>query len=540
MSEQRVKKSFTNRLCFLCLATAILLLSSSLAQAATYTWADPSTTGDWSATASWGGIVPTGADYAYIANGGTANITLPGATCLNLYVGNTGAVGTGSGYVNMTAGTLNVTTTSFSPALIGGTNNGQFDLSGGTATFGFGFTLGGSTSAYSSVTGTFNLSSNAVLNATGAENIGQYGIGNFTQYNGTNNATGKNIILGYYGTGVGTYDIRDGSVTANTIYAGFNSSGNGTVKQSGGLITLASTTGLKLAANSGTASGTYYLTGGTLNLKALSKGTGTAAFNFGGGTLKAGDTFTSSLDMNLSGIGSNPLITYNATVDTNNVPVTLSGILSGVGGLNKVGSGTLTLSNASNYGGPTTVYQGTLLVNGSLTSAVTANLGSTIGGSGSVGGLNVLSGATLSVGTSPGTMTVNGNVTLSGDDLVQIWGAAAGTGYDQLVVHGGTTTLGGTLTLDLDSFTPGSSDKYWIILNDDSTTLSGSFSGLADGDLVGSTGLHIYYSADYATGNLSGGNDVLLQVPEPATFVLLITACLAMLGYAGRQYRRKS
>ena len=33
--------------------------------------------------------------------------------------------------------------------------------------------------------------------------------------------------------------------------------------------------------------GTYNLTGGTLALQALTKGAGTATFNFGGGTLQA-------------------------------------------------------------------------------------------------------------------------------------------------------------------------------------------------------------------------------------------------------------
>ena len=58
--------------------------------------------------------------------------------------------------------------------------------------------------------------------------------------------------------------------------------------------------------------------------------------------------------MNLTGTGG------NATVNTNGYAVTLSGILSGTGGLTKTGAGTLTLSAANNYNGTTTVMGGTL------------------------------------------------------------------------------------------------------------------------------------------------------------------------------------
>jgi fibronectin-binding autotransporter adhesin len=518
-----MSKFYIYRLSTFCLVAAVLLLSAPFAMATNYSWADPSTTGDWSATASWNlGVVPLGTDNAYVANGGTANITAAGATCLNLYVGQTGF---SNGYVNMTGGTFNVTTTSFTPALIGGTNNGQFDLSGGTATFGFGFTLGGSASAYSAVTGTFNLSNNAVLNATGAENIGNYGIGNFTQYSGTNNATGKNIILGYYGTGVGTYDIRDGSVTANTIYAGFNSSGNGTVKQSGGLITLASTTGLKLAANSATASGTYYLTGGTLNLKALSKGTGTAAFNFGLGTLQAAAAFTSSLDMNLSGLGSVNSTVTRATVDTNSNAVTLSGILSGVGGLNKSGGNTLTLSNADTYAGATEVQVGTLSVTGSLSSAgtVVVDPNAILAGTGSVGSVTVNGGGHIAPGVSGvGTLTDTGLSLISG--AILDYDLASTAASDLIAMSGSTLALNGQQFSDfnfnpLTGFGPG---VYTLI---SAGSVTGGLGSVVTGQVSGLD----------ATVEVSGTNLVLNVVPEPGTLVLLATACLALLGYARRR-----
>ena len=102
------------------------------------------------------------------------------------------------------------------------------------------------------------------------------------------------------------------------------------------------------------ASGTYSLTGGTLILKSLSKGSGTAAFNFGGGTLQANGTLSTSLPMTLTGTGG------NANIDTAGYTITLSGQLSGPGGLNKIGLGTLILSGVNNYTGDTDVSAGVL------------------------------------------------------------------------------------------------------------------------------------------------------------------------------------
>ena len=89
-------------------------------------------------------------------------------------------------------------------------------------------------------------------------------------------------------------------------------------------------------------------------MKTISTGAGTAAFNFGGGTLQASGALSTTLPMTLTGAGG------NATVDTAGYAVTLSGQLSGPGGLDKLDTGTLTLSGANTYGGLTTVSGGTL------------------------------------------------------------------------------------------------------------------------------------------------------------------------------------
>ena len=112
-----------------------------------------------------------------------------------------------------------------------------------------------------------------------------------------------------------------------------------------------------------------------------------------------------------------------------------------------------------------------------------------------------------------------------GVDAVEINNATAGTGYDQLVVNGATNTvaLAGTLALTVSpSFIP-SNDAFWIVVNNTSNSLSGTFgsyTGLPDGWTV-------LANVDYDTANLTpgSGNDVaIVAVPEPATLAMLIMA----------------
>ena len=82
-------------------------------------------------------------------------------------------------------------------------------------------------------------------------------------------------------------------------------------------------------------------------------------------------------------------------------------------GLTKAGAGTLTLSGANTYSGPTTVSDGVLLVNGSISagSAVTVQTGATLGGAGSIGTVTtVQAGGTLQGGNASdaGTLAMAG------------------------------------------------------------------------------------------------------------------------------------
>jgi len=106
----------------------------------------------------------------------------------------------------------------------------------------------------------------------------------------------------------------------------------------------------------GNGHGVYNLTGGSIYIGAngITTTSGNYAVNLGGGTVWAQTSWSSSLNLNLT--GANGPVTFNPAGNN----ITLSGGLSGSGGLTVAGSGTLELSGANTYSGDTTVNGGTL------------------------------------------------------------------------------------------------------------------------------------------------------------------------------------
>lgn len=118
----------------------------------------------------------------------------------------------------------------------------------------------------------------------------------------------------------------------------------------------------------------------------------------------------------------------------------IAGVISenSANGLEKVGAGTLTLSNTNTYTGATLVSAGTLRVNGSLhaSSAVTVTATGGIGGSGNIGGkLTFVAGASLDIVDLNDALTVGGLVTFGG------FGFSNLTGWDYQNAAPGTYTL---------------------------------------------------------------------------------------------------
>jgi len=169
-------------------------------------------------------------------------------------------------------------------------------------------------------------------------------------------------------------------------------------------------------------------------------------------TLSGSNSLTLAGSFTLSGAdGTGPT---NRTINVQNttVPSTISGVISDAGlncGIIKMGAGTLALSAVNTYDGPTTISNGTLLVNGQIDTNTVTVAGGTLGGSGTVlGPVTVASGGTLAPGTSAiGTLTINSSLALNGNlffkvhkgasqsnDIASVSGALTSSGIGELTV----------------------------------------------------------------------------------------------------------
>jgi autotransporter-associated beta strand protein len=116
------------------------------------------------------------------------------------------------------------------------------------------------------------------------------------------------------------------------------------------------------------------------------------------------------------------------------------------GGITKLGAGRMVLNGANTYTGDTSVSNGVLVINGSVTSRVIVGNGGTLGGAGTINGnVTVLAGAVLSPGTNLGRLTINGSLTLAGTTVMELNKSLSPT--NDSVTVSGPLTLGGSLTV---------------------------------------------------------------------------------------------
>ncbi len=236
-----------------------------------------------------------------------------------------------------------------------------------------------------------------------------------------------------------------GGITLGAASGSFNG-GSALVTNSGGYLYLGPT-GIKLG----------QVFGGT-NIVSLS-----------GGAVGAMADWSSSLPMILDGINGN--ITFLCADNGNSAHnITLTGPLSGPGGLNVAGPGMLTLSAANTYVGATTISNGTLVLKVSSTSltnggvTVDASAGSptlslqlSSGFHWAISGLTYQSGSAISdfqFGTLPPSASmapilVSGNLSFAATPSVNVGGSAIPPGTYPLIQYSGTMsgTPPGTVTL---------------------------------------------------------------------------------------------
>jgi fibronectin-binding autotransporter adhesin len=329
--------------------------------------------------------------------------------------------------------------------------------------------------------GDYYLSGTGTLSAC-QEYVGYSGEGWVSQSGGINTVS-SNLYLGYnYAPGAtfdswGRYDLSgSGQLFANDEYVGVSSLGD--FDQTGGTNTVYGT--LYLGYSSG-GEGYYYLNGGVLVLKALSAGSGTAQFYFGGGTLRASGDFTCSLPMTLTGT------TVSSTVDTAGYSVEFAGVLSGKGGLDKYGAGTLTISNTATYAGDTTVNGGTLVFSGGI-------------GAGGTSLIDVESGKAVLKSTNVSKNDLNIYT-----DASTVFEVADGIHTVGDISGGGTTQIDAGACLTAAS--------------------------ICQGALIVGSGAVV--TIQPISGGPQGGE--ITPVPEPGVCVLLAAACLVLFAYARRR-----
>lgn len=138
-------------------------------------------------------------------------------------------------------------------------------------------------------------------------------------------------------------------------------------------------------------------------------------------------------------ISSNPEASVTFNQDFNG---SFSGVLNLSGGLNKTGSGSveLTSSDIQTVGGTTTVSQGTLVVNGTLSGAsgaLNVSPGATLAGSGTINKDTTIQGTLAPGNNSIDTLTINGNTTLASGSTFTV--EITPTTSDFLDITGGNT-----------------------------------------------------------------------------------------------------
>ena len=339
-------------------------------------------------------------------------LTLSGGSIPNAVNGTFNGAVTGSSASVALTSTLAVTGGTFTMVGPGNTINigdqatetGGLKFSAGTLATGGSFQIGNERTSHAEITGT------AILNSTGQITIGRNNTANLSRLvinGGTANSTATSasdvqVQVGR-SNGRGILDVRNGV---------FNVIGNGVAGTSGGIVVINSSGTVTSTPLPG---GTVNLSGGTMIAKELrfngsnkhagaasggdvNATSGSAVFNMTGGTLYIGGTVqfdgagvttaggivnrgtgTSTYAINLSGgiMGANAnwVSTLNMTLGTTNGDVTfkaanaadapfnitLSGSLSGPGGITKTGAGNLTLSGTNSHSGNTVVSAGTLI-----------------------------------------------------------------------------------------------------------------------------------------------------------------------------------
>jgi uncharacterized protein with beta-barrel porin domain len=419
-------------------------------------------------------IVGTPSDIEFNDQSTAGSATITNNGMINF---NSSANGGAATFTNNTGGTISFNDTSNAGTTASYTSSGTASItfntsaSAGSATF----TQNGTSTL------TFNDSTTAatatITNNTGTVTFnntataGSAAITNANQLTFNNTATAGSATIGNSGTTTFNNGADAGSATITNSLAGvitFNQT------SSANTATISNSGNLNFTGGSTASSAVITTNAGGFTSFAGGASGGSAKFvTAAGGTFDISNlTSAGTTAGSIEGAGDYFLGGKKLTVGSLNTSTTVSGIITdggtggGAGGaLDKVGTGTLTLTNTNLYTGATTIDGGTLTVNGSiaLSSGVAINAGGTLNGTGTVSAVTVNSGGILRPGPlgGVGTLTGTGPVTFNAGASYQIFVSGAASSK---FTTGGSATLNSSAMVTIAN---GSSivagDKYTIL-----------------------------------------------------------------------------
>lgn len=247
------------------------------------------------------------------------------------------------------------------------------------------------------------------------------------------------------------------------------------------------------------------VTAGTLRTAIANSIPSTSAVSVSSGAVVDFNSFNQSIG-SLSGAGNVTLGSATLTAGNDNSSTTYSGVISGTGGLTKVGSGTMTLMGANTYTGTTTINAGTLRLGaaGVIADSSLVSVNVTVGGTFDLNGFN----------ETVGPLTGGGNVTLGSGTLTTTVSSGTSTFAGSISGTGGLTKKGaGTLAFTGTNSYSGTTNIDEGVLLAQITTALGDTSGgtnvasgaelqLADGTSIGAESLTLRGTGTTGAGAL--------------------------------------
>ena len=347
-------------------------------------------------------------------------------------------------------------------------------------------------------TGTFTNNGGTANSALGGQiqfsGNSSAGNGSFTTNGGTTSGAGGGATEFAFSATAdhATFTTNGGLVSGadggRTEFNNDSSGGNGTFLANGALVSGAiggvtlffstSTAGnAKLVANGGVGGN-----GGSIQFNENSTGGTGQVTVLGNGNLDiSGHSIPGVTIGSIDGDGNVFLGGNNLTVGSRNDSTSFSGVIQDSGSITKIGAGTLTLSGANTYTGPTTISDGKLIVDGSIMSAVTVNNGGALAGSGITGSVTLNSGGFVAPSGSQ-TLHINGNYAQNDGGELKIEVAGADPNASGHLNITGGATLDGTLEVRfVNGFLPAGGQVFRLF--DVAGTFTGSFAQIIFPDL---------------------------------------------------------